>query len=101
MAKLPVQSLVVVPMVINLPSGPVAVNVTGTPASPGRFIDGLACCIYKYSIQVLMNLSDMAGVSLAPGDWSVTEPSISAYESLVRVFGDAVTVVALGPLPKA
>jgi hypothetical protein len=42
-----------------------------------------------------------AGVSFAPGDWSVTVPSISMPSPFVETLGDVDTVVAVCPLPKA
>src|SRR5665648_1132144 len=46
-----------------------------------------------------MASSDIAGVSLAPEDWSVTVPRIITDESAGTPISGAVTVIALGPLP--
>src|SRR4030042_1621020 len=45
--------------------------------------------------------SDMAGVPLAPADLSVTVPFIITDEPICTPMSGAVTVGALGPLPKA
>ena len=42
----------------------------------------------------------MAGVSLAPGDWSVTVPLMMADVPAGTPMSGAVTVVALSPFPK-
>src|SRR5665647_1261453 len=46
-----------------------------------------------------MDSSDIAGVSLAPGDWSVTVPDIIADEPDGTPMSGAVTVVELSPFP--
>src|SRR4030042_5756374 len=44
---------------------------------------------------------DVLAYSLVPGDFSVTMPSTSTLLPNTETFGEAVTVVALGPLPNA
>ena len=83
-------------------------KLTGTPVA---FV-GFAWFMKRYSIQASWSASDIAGVPFSvkssmslelrfpDGDWSVTVPSIIILFPCTETFGDAVTVVALSPLPK-
>ncbi len=55
--------------------------------------------MYMYAIQSAMLSSEIAGVSFAPVDWSVTVPVIITLVPLGTTTCGAETVVALGPLP--
>ena len=57
--KLPFESLVTVPISVEVPAAFTAVSLTATPAA---FI-GLGTCICRYSIQARMLVSEIAGVS--------------------------------------
>ena len=106
---MPEESLVGVPIGIVLPLGSIAVKVTRTPVA---FV-GIACCMNLYSIQADMLASEIAGVPwseksktplvlrLPEEDWSVTVPVHNTVLPKAAASGDAATVVALGPLPKA
>ena len=70
---------------------------TGTPLA----FDGMVLVICRYSIHALMLASEIAGVPLFAGVWSVTVPVIITAVPLGTAVCGAETVVALGPLPNA
>ncbi len=89
-------SLVTVPISLVLPFGSMAVSLTGTPVA---FV-GIGNCMWRYSIQAPMSASDIAGVSLDAGVWSVIEPVIVKLCPCGTAVNGTVIVVLLGPLPK-
>ncbi|MBA7685726.1 hypothetical protein ES703_94152 [subsurface metagenome] len=90
-----------------MPLGSIVSNVTVTPVAAA----GRGNCLYTYSIQSLIDSSDIAGTpfakrnvrrrSFVPGDTSITVPFISTLLPCTETSGDAVAVVTLGPLPMA
>ena len=92
----PLMSLFTVPRSWVLPFESMAVNFTGTPVASA----GIVFCMCRYAIHAPMFWSEIAGVSLELGVWSVTVPWIIMLDPVAMAVWGAVTVVLLGPLPK-
>src|ERR1035437_8298004 len=105
--KVPLESVVVVPICLKLPLESITLMVTGTPVA----LVGIGFCIYTYSIHALWLASDIHGTPfgksaacsfcLVPAEMSITVPEIVTGVAVVTPTLGAVTVVWLGPWPIA
>ncbi len=105
--KVPSAKVVVVPISLLLPLESITLRVTGTPV----MLIGIACCWYTAPINWVILSSETAGSPLGkfaatsscyePADTSVTVPVIVIVVPVVTPTLGAVTVILLGPFPKA
>src|SRR5665647_375170 len=105
--KVPLESVEVVPICLKLLLESITLMATGTPVT----LVGNGFCIYTYSIHALWLASETTGTPngnraacsfcFVPAEMSVTVPAIVTGVAVVTPTLGAVTVVWLGPWPKA